>query len=331
MKTCSNCYAPIINDEDIVYSIVDQAPMHKGCANKCESCGAYLTDLQFIRNKCKCVTQRKSTIDIVRRSHIELYKKCRHAFYLECVKGVEPQNNAYALHGIILHEIFDKYSKKLKINKEHLMNDFLNRYDEEVKETNWSFAENKTLRDELRDKGERAIDGFMAFHESVELPFITEENILFEVGEGLPKVSITMDRVDKDEAGNLHMYDYKCGKTFVGKKLSEDLQVPLYCYAMYKQYGSYPKSFTFLFVSEDTTRRYELTDEQVPTYVCKVRNKAYTVVVEDKLEETRSILKNIQDEKYKGMCSNLFHCSHFCYHKHVGNCSGAENNIWNVL
>lgn len=330
MKTCSNCYSPIENENDMVNSVVDQAPMHKECANKCKTCGAYLTDNQFIRQKCKCVTQRKFTIDIVRRSHIELYKQCHNAFYLECVKGEAPKNNAYALHGIILHEIFDKYSKELQINKEILMNEFLTSFNEQVKEDNWSFTDNKMLREELKQKGERAIDGFMAFHESVGLPFITEENILFEVEEGLPKISITMDRVDKDENGDLHMYDYKCGKTFVGKKLAEDLQVPLYCYAMYKQYGVYPKSFTFLFVSEDATRRYELIDHSKPTYVCKVRNKEYVVCVEDKLNEARSILKEIQGEQFKGMCSNFFHCSHFCYHKYAGKCEGADNNIWNI-
>lgn len=330
MKTCTNCYSPILNEEDVVLSVVDHSPMHKECANKCPNCGSYLTDLQFARQKCKCVTQRKFSIDVIRRSHLELYKQCHHAFYLECIKGIEPENNAYALHGIILHEIFDKYSKQQHLTKEILSQAFEERYKKNVSIDNFSFKENKKLYDELYEKGFRAIDGFLAFYHSVGMPFITEENIVFSVDDDLPQISITMDRVDKDENGYLHMYDYKCGKTFVGKKLSEDLQVPLYCYAMFKKYGQYPKSFTFLFVSEGNERRYELVDEVNPTYCCKVRNKEYVINVETRLQEAKDILKAIKKEQFKGMCSNFWYCSNMCYYKKAGKCNGAENNIWNI-
>lgn len=316
---CSNCFTQI-DESDVVYSCVDKSPMHKECANNCKSCGGYLTDMQFMRNKCKCVVQIKSSLNIVRRSHIDLYRTCPYAFYRECILGDEQETNKYALHGIILHEIFDKYSTQTNISKEDLQWEFAERWEKE------KGTIEPGLNEQLYEKGLNAIDGFMAFHSLVGLPFITEENIHFEVGEDLPKVSITMDRVDKDENGDYHMYDYKCGKTFTGKKLADDLQLPLYCYAWKTSYGVLPKSFTFLFVSEGKERRYELVDDD--TYVCIVRKKEYRVSVEKALDEARKTLQSIAKEQFSERCSNFWHCNNFCYYKKNNKCDGGEEKIW---
>lgn len=316
---CSNCYTTV-NEEDVVYSCVDKSPMHKDCANICKSCGEYLTDLQFMRNKCKCVTQIKSSLEVVRRSHIDLYKTCPHAFYRECVLKEEQETNKYALHGIILHEIFDKYSLQTQISKENLQWEFAERWEKEKGDIE------PGLNEQLYEKGLNAIDGFMAFHDSVDLPFITEENIIFSIDDSLPKVSITMDRVDKDENDDYHMYDYKCGKTFTGKKLEEDLQLPLYCYAMLDKYGKLPKSFTFLFVSEGKERKYELIDER--TYRCTVRKKNYDIHIDERIRYTKTLLKDIADEKFGAMSTNFWHCNNFCYYKKVGKCNGGDTLVW---
>lgn len=324
MTTCSNCYNII--QEEIVYSVVDKSPMCKSCANICPTCGGYLTDLQFARNKCKCIVQKKSSLELVRRSHIELYKQCPYAFNLEVIKGVERETNAYALHGIILHEIFDKYSKIENISEEELRKEWLDRYFKEMPKDNISFKDNALLYEQLFEKGHDAIEGFMAFYNSTGQPHITEENIIFKLDDALPEVSITMDRVDIDEHGDYHMFDYKCGNTFTGKKLSEDLQVPLYCYAMLYKYGKLPKTFTFLFVSEGKERKYELIDDM--TYRCTVRKRDYDIDVDARLKYTMSLLRDIANEKFNTMCKNFWHCNNMCYYKKSGKCDGGDMKIW---
>ncbi|MEF9968684.1 MAG: PD-(D/E)XK nuclease family protein, partial [Longicatena sp.] len=271
--------------------------------------------------------QIKSSVEVVRRSHIELFKKCQHAFNLEVIKEVKQENNAYALHGIILHEIFDKYSKLENISRDDLANEFKERYTNEMPRDNHSFKEKPLLYDQLYEKGFDAIDGFLAFYNQISLPYITEENIIFELEEGLPKVSITMDRVDK-EGENLHMLDYKCGKTFTGKKLSEDLQVPLYCHAIKLKYGIYPASFTFLFVSEGKERRYLLRNGN--EYVCTVKKKEYVINVDEKIEEVKYLLKEIQKGEGNTMCGDFWHCENMCYYKKNGICNGGSSHIWNI-
>lgn len=325
MPVCSNCYSSI-SENDLVYSCVDQAPMHKECANVCPNCGGYLTDMQFARNKCKCIVQKKSSLELVRRSHIELYKQCPYAFYLECIKEEKQENNAYALHGIILHEIFDKYSKMENIVEEDLRNEFMERFEREVPRTHYSFEDNEALYDKLIEKGIDAICGFMQFYYKAPQPYITEENIVFELEEGLPKVSITMDRVDKDEEGNLHFYDYKCGKTFTGKKLEEDLQVPLYCYASYRQYGTFPQSFTFLFVSEGKERKY--THVGCGVYECVVRNTTYTINIQERLGLVKALLHDIKNEQFSTKCGNAWHCKNMCYYHKQNICEGQQGG-WN--
>ena len=326
MAICSNCYSAI-QEEDLVLSCVDKAPMHKECANKCPSCGGYLTDMQFARNKCKCVTQIHSSLEVVRRSHIELYKQCPYAFYLECIKEVQQENNAYALHGIILHEIFDKYSYEDEISKDVLTSEFMQRFTSEVPKTHYSFEDKPELYDQLIERGLNAVDSFISFHSNTGKPFVTEENITFSLRDDLPKVSITMDRVDQDEDGELHMLDYKCGKTFTGSKLSEDLQVPLYCLALEKQYGKLPKSFTFLFVSQGAERKYTLQENR--TYVCTVRKKDYTIQVDERADFVMGILNAIKEEQFSQKSNNAWHCNNMCYYNKKGICEGG-NTGWHL-
>lgn len=326
---CSNCFTEINPNEEHVLSIMSGSPMHKDCANQCVKCGAYITDEESLKNKFKCneCTEIKTLhIDHVRRSHIETYKKCPYEFYLEVVKGVEKENNAYALHGIILHEIFEKYSLDNKLNKNNMYAEFKERYLKEVPQTNYSFKEKPHIYEELLKKGITAIDNFIEYEKTAMPPFKTEMQIIFPIAGDMPKVSITMDRIEKTERG-LKFIDYKCGKTFAGQKLSTDLQVPLYCLASKYEFGELPYAFEFLFLSEGKTRLFELYGDN--TYKCTVGKRVYEVQLTEAIREVKGIFSMIQKEQFN-VTKNVtdWYCENMCYYKRNEACAGKLKQMW---
>ena len=304
--------------------------MHLECANKCITCGAYLTDEESLNNKFRCNscnTSNAPKIDVVRRSHIEEYKKCPHQFYLNIVKGVPYENNAYALQGIILHDMFEKYSTNRELDKDGMEEEFRQRYLEEVGETNISFRDKPELQQELLEKGYRAIQGFKEY-ELTHLPaWEHEKTIQFSVGDNFPLVQITMDRIEKLPNGKMRWVDYKCGKTFAGKKLNTDLQVPLYCLACKSEYGELPVEFEFLFLSEGKTRLFTLQGDN--RYVCYVGKRMYEVRLTEAIREVKDVFGKIKKQLYSpNQNVSEWYCKNLCPYFRNGACEGKEKQMW---
>ena len=85
--------------------------------SKCieEDCKEVMCDECFMKYQYKCLTHSvvkpKVVLEEIRRSHIELYKKCPRAFELQVVENRPIEMGVYADIGIKLHEIFDGISK----------------------------------------------------------------------------------------------------------------------------------------------------------------------------------------------------------------------------
>ena len=93
---CANCFSEMKKEELVCVNC--GKPLHKDCAVQCMSCGKPLCDTCSLANsfKCKeCAEEQKIKIDVIRRSHIEEYKQCPYAFYLDVVKGIETKGNKW--------------------------------------------------------------------------------------------------------------------------------------------------------------------------------------------------------------------------------------------
>ena len=86
----------------------------------------------------------------------------------------------------------------------------------------------------------------------------------------------------------------------VGKKISSDLQAPLYIYGVRQKYNMPIRKFTFYYLNENKTRTFtRVTNDD---YLCVVRKREYFFNVTDAVREVQKII--LTDKQGKIQCSN---------------------------
>lgn len=297
----------------------------------CVKCNEIICEDCAVANKFKCKEcnpnqKQEFNLEYIRRSHIEDYKDCPYHFYLEVIKGIEVPANIYAQVGIDLHDMYESYQRN-ELGEEELrsktviaVESLRGQFDDELVE-------------KMVEKAKKATEGFLGLIPSLTNKIVAlEETIFFEVKDGLPKVRITMDRIDEDENGDLHLHDWKTGKVMVGKHLMQNLQVPLYIHACQEHYKKPVKSFTLYYVSEREkggaikSRRYNHVygDE----YVCTVRKKSYTIKLSDTIKEVQAIFARIKAGRFSiPDRPNYFKCNN-CHFKEIGQCANSDIQPW---
>ena len=292
----------------------------------CIKCKAIICDTCAIGNKFMCSTcsdKGKIKLDYIRRSHIELYKDCPYAFKMEVIDQIPTGQSIYAKLGSFIHDEFEKHQLGERTINQIMENsiDALNSWDDEFE---------PDMIEKLKERTVKSVEGYAHIIPTLTNEIVAlEETIFFELDPELPKVRITMDRVDRDSEGNLHLHDWKTGKVMTGKKLSTDLQVPLYIYAIRSHYGVTPKSFTLYYVSEGKTRTYNMVDED--TFVCTVRKKDYTISITEVLREVKSIFAKIKNGHFSIPDKPNFFTCKMCEFKTMGKCSGADTQSWHEI
>lgn len=322
MSECANCFDRIKGNEASVACSRCGKPLHRKCASACE-CGATLCDGCLIEyGKCEtCETKSTVNIDVIRRSHLELYKQCPYAFKLEVIDNLGHQQTIYTQSGIDLHELFDKYSTRDDSSPEELYKEFVEVYESKYPEERYrGYASREAM--ELRYK--KNIEGFFKLRKQIGKPIITEQKIVFSIGEDLPNVSITMDRIDEED-GEYVLSDYKTGKVMVGQKLSTDLQAPLYIYAVMQKYGKPVKRFDFYYLGEEKVRSFVKIDED--HYKCTVRKTDYIISISEKLKEVRTILDKINKGLFQiNNHQKAYNCRSCQFYEKQ--CAGVDVETW---
>ena len=161
--------------------------LQEGFEANCIKCKAVLCDTCSLNNKyhcTECKPKEEHKTEFVRRSHIELYKTCPYAYYLEVVKKVPTENNIYADVGIFLHNIFDHHSNNLDEANEDMYNKFKNWYDDLEEE---KFMNKEGLRDKLYQLGINNINNYINQENMMPNAFITEKTIFYSIDNNLPK------------------------------------------------------------------------------------------------------------------------------------------------
>ena len=333
MTSCKNCFSPIKDLRRETRCTTCNAPLHKDCAIK--DGGTFCDVCYTVKEESNNMATTELVIpDVIRRSYVELYKSCPYAFYLEVIKGIPSSPSSFAKIGIDLHDLFHKACLGEIATSDEMKNIYTTIYKEY--EDDLFYHDLKLYKDitinELREKlflkASNAIDTF--FHILKELPhqaFALEENIIFGVGEDLPKISITMDRLDNVD-GMLDVCDWKTGSVIIGKKISTDLQAPLYIKAIQEHYNKPVRKFTFYYLSENKIRTFERIDDE--NYVCRVNKREYFINLTDAIREVQRIFSHIKKGEFNipRETKKMYFTCKTCYYQLQEICQGADVESW---
>jgi RecB family exonuclease len=290
--------------------------LHKDCAVQRD--GLSYCDQHASAQVVK-LAKEYSIPDVIRRSYIELYKKCPYSFYLQVIKGLEVPGTIYTQLGIDLHNYFDQASN----NKEYSHNDMINDFN-----IIWTKYPDEWKSDKMYQRGIESINSFYELLPTFpDKPFVTEKTIEFDVGADLPKVSITMDRIDEVD-DMLDITDYKTGTVIVGQRISSDLQPPLYIKAVRDHFNRPVRRFRLIYLQEGKERVYERVDDD--NYVCIVRKREYKINITESVKEVQKIFQHIKNGEFNipNDTKSMFFTCKMCHFKENGTCRGAEEEIW---
>ncbi len=328
---CTSCFKPIKDGRSAIRCSVCNKPLHKECVIKeviyyCDNC-------YTVKEEEKNTPTSNIIIpDVIRRSHIETYRSCPYKFYLEIIKGLPIPPTIYTQLGIDLHELFDKACNDKKYDIKNMKHDFENiwsNYDDTLFDT---FYGDKSKEEQTLRMYNRAINSIDTFYNILPTlpsqPHTTETQIIYSIGDNLPKVSITSDRTDIQD-DMINMSDWKTGQVMVGQKLSSDLQVPLYIKAVETKYNIPVRKFTLYYLDENKTRVFERTEKD-DHFVCTVNKRQYFISPIEAVREVQHIFSQIKKGNFnipKDTKKMYFTCK-TCYFKSNETCKGADMECW---
>lgn len=324
---CNSCLKQIPKDE-ITYCEQCGVPLCKSCANHCLICGKTLCDSCYADNNFKCEECYKpeETFSVIRRSHIEQYAGCPYSLYLQLVLGIEPPMGKHAQLGIIVHELIDKIS-----HYDVTLDEMIQELKEEIEEWNLHTDEEYSIITmELENIGIQCLNNFWLIKDQFGRKFESEYNVKYSLDDDLPMISCTLDRIAWN-GKDIHIHDWKTGKPMTGQKLIKDLQPPLYIYAVYKEFGELPKTFTLHYLNPNKHLTYKLVGDM--RYEVKTSRNTYVLDINDALERTKEILKNIKDNVFTmpNESTHQWRCNNMCWFGISGKCAGSQDEQWKKL
>ena len=325
---CNSCLKQIPKDK-ITYCAQCGVPLCDTCANHCMVCGKILCDSCYAENHFRCEEcySPENMFSTIRRSHLEQYAGCPYSLYLQLVLGITPPMGSHAQLGVIVHKIIDKIS-----HYAITLNDAIAEMENKVLEWNMSTDdEYSIITMEQEETGRICLQNFWLIKDELYSDkFESEYNIKYSIDDNLPQISCTLDRIRWDSTGNLHIHDWKTGKPMAGKKLVEDLQPPLYLYAVYKEFGVLPKSFTLHYLHYNKHITYRQTGEMI--YTVKTSRNEYTLDINEALGRTKKILKGIKDNKFEMPTEkSRWRCDSMCWFGLSGKCEGIQAEQWKKI
>lgn len=265
----------------------------------------------------------------IRRTYIEVYRKCPNKFKLEVLEGNAQPSRPYTQVGIDLHEIFEKALVDRSYQETDWWKDYNDIYLKQHIEQGLYADEKEQIAFMARAKA--CLNNFSLLLPSIPIPFKVEETLTFQVSEGLPKARFTMDAIIENENGGLDLIDWKTGKELVGKQLASDLQAPIYIHGVEQAYGRRVDSFTFYYLKEGKVRKFIRDEDGV--FKCTVGKREYYIRLNEMIGELQGIFTQMKKGNFniprdtKGM---YFTCK-MCHLQEQGLCLGADNESWKQL
>lgn len=323
---CNSCMTQIGKSDEVVNCSQCNVPLHSGCANHCLSCDTVLCDVCYSKNNFYCESCKPPSIMFatIRRSHIEQYQSCPYSLYLMLIKQVPVPDGEHAKLGTIVHQIIDKIRNNL-VDATQSMDEFESEF-----RKGFHDSEDADLTARLYERGLTSLRFFWSIKDLfTSEKFESELNIIYSLDDGLPSISCTLDEIDWI-GEDIHVSDWKTGKSMSGQKLITDLQAPLYIEGVHQKYGVYPKTFTFYYLEEGKVKTYNRNEDG--TYTVKSGKTDYVLNVNDALERTKDILQKINAGNFNMPTgTHEWYCKNMCYFYKSGICDSTMSEQWKIL
>lgn len=216
------------------------------------------------------------------------------------VETEESPTNKYAQYGIIFHEVMEKHALS-KMNDTPLSLEQLHKIlDEKLKEFDLSL-----VKDE-----EEHLEWSKSLHEQLDWGYESETmwatnvigtEVTFKLDDLITGVTLpfkgTMDRITGDlDKKEVSIKDWKTGKVFTRKELSNNIQATVYSLAFYRMFGFLPKEFVFIFTKHKKTKTIQITPDFLERGIERVLTNWY----------------KISNGECTPNTSNKFFCKNFC-------------------
>lgn len=219
--------------------------------------------------------RRGVKMERLRMSALNCYETCPYKCKKEFgVLGTPPppsveEEKFYAEYGILIHDLFDKFAKGDIKTQEEM-------------ELEYKIGSGKILGEpvgkktkaEFIEEGYRHIDWFFEKWSAIP-PLFTEKSFEGLKIEGIDEeFTGTVDRaVGNTESKDVELQDWKTGssKKYTKKEMAHNIQATVYSLWFYKEYGFYPKKFTFIFTAERRTKSINITEEFISKGLLRIK------------------------------------------------------------
>lgn len=263
----------------------------------------------------------------VRQSSLNTFEKCMWKGFVEYgnigqtgKSDEEELTNKYARVGIVFHEVMEHWGlnkmegKSVKLTELHeLLDSKLNNEDKTLFKND---EEIETFRNSLHEQLDWCYEKCICDTVSplgVEVTF-SLDNLL----PGFLTTTGTIDRIDGNMKNKeIRLGDYKTGKVYTKKELSNNIQATLYSLAFYKMFGFLPKAFDFYFTKHKKVKTIQITPE----------------FLKRGTERILDIWFKIEQGEFKPTCKNKYFCKNFC--DSIKECPkfniAKQNNSWDNI
>lgn len=188
-------------------------------------------------------------------SQLSSFDGCRYGFYLRRIEGVEEESsNAFAERGTLIHDLLDKWAKKI-LTKEDMLAEYEQRYSDEVI-TAWPrMMASKGYAKKAYEQGLEFIRNFDEF-EGYEV-LSAEEKFKIDLplsnGETRPFIGIVDMILREKKSGDLIICDHKSKSLSSFKKDEDEMYRQQLIYATYvhDEYNEWPARNMFHLFNEN--------------------------------------------------------------------------------
>ena len=197
-------------------------------------------------------------------SQLSSFDQCKYGFYLQRIEGIEEQaSNAFAERGSLIHDLLDKWAKKI-LTKDDMIFEYERRYGEEVVTSFPVFP--KGYAKKAYESGLQFLENFDEF-DGYEVLSAEEKftiNLPLTDGTTRPFVGIIDMMLKENSTGNLIICDHKSKSMQSFKKEENKMyrQQLMYCWYVKDHYGKFPDAMMFHLFGADGVKPQRLFSKE---------------------------------------------------------------------
>lgn len=192
----------------------------------------------------------------------------------------ESPTNKYAQYGIIFHEVMEQHALSMMEGHSLSLSRLHELLDEKLKDFDLSLLkepeEHLEWTESLHEQLDWGCDNrCMAFTKVIgaEVKFQLDDLI-----KDMIPFTGTMDRIVGDlDKKEVYIEDWKTGKVYTKKELSNNIQATVYSLAFYRMFGFLPKEFRFIFTKHKKVKTVHITPDFLEKGIERILGNWYKI------------------------------------------------------